>query len=213
MDVLVALIPMALGLALSPVPIIELILVLFSRRRVLNSIVFVAALLVFSAVGLAMGAAGTNATDSETNSPGTVTAVVFIVLGALLLAIGLINYRNRADTSEPPILATIGRMGPGPVAFLALGATIINPKNLPLLIGAGSVVAETGSSLLWSVGFLAVATSPYWAAALYAGLGGDRAQTRLDAMRAWLVGHNRLIMGIVCLLMGAVLALKGMAAL
>lgn len=32
-------------------------------------------------------------------------------------------------------------------------------------------------------------------------------------MRAWLVGHNRLIMGIVCLLMGAVLALKGVAAL
>jgi threonine/homoserine/homoserine lactone efflux protein len=111
------------------------------------------------------------------------------------------------------VLATIGRMGPAAVAFLAVGATFVNPKNLPLLLGAGATIGSTGSPLWWGLGFVVVATAPYWAVTLYAVLGGEPASQRLDRLRAWLVAHNRLIMGVVCLVLGLVMLLKGGAAL
>lgn len=36
---------------------------------------------------------------------------------------------------------------------------------------------------------------------------------RLDSMPAWLVAHNRLIMGIICVLLGLVLVAKGVSAI
>ena len=44
-----SLIPAAIGIAISPVPIVELILVIFSRRRVPNTVAFVLTLIVLSA--------------------------------------------------------------------------------------------------------------------------------------------------------------------
>jgi threonine/homoserine/homoserine lactone efflux protein len=135
------------------------------------------------------------------------------VLGALLLGIGVVNWRNRADTSEPAMLSTIAGMGPAAVAFLTLGATWVNPKNLVLLITAGQQVGSTQQPWLWGLLFLAVATLPYTAATGYALLGGPAAQQRLDRMRQWLVQRNRLIMGVVCTLLGVVLLSRGLSAL
>jgi Sap, sulfolipid-1-addressing protein len=207
------LVPMSIGIAISPVPLIELILVLFSKRRLVNSIAFIVALLVFTAAAVAIGAAGTDAADGGSSDPSVIVSVVFAALGLLLLAIGVKNWRNRADTSEPPILATISSLGPAAVAFLAFGAVFVNPKNLPLLLGAGSTIAATSSPLWFGIGFVLLTTLPYSVAAGYSIFGGPSAAARLDRMRAWLIARNRLIMGIICVLLGLVLLAKGVAGL
>ena len=112
--------------------------------------------------------------------------------------LGVRNWRNRADTSEPAVLASIAGMGPSAVAFLALGATWVNPKNLVLLLSAGQQVGSTDRPWLWGAVFLLLATAPYTLAAAYSLFGGNAAQQRLDGLRAWLVARNRLIMGIIC---------------
>jgi hypothetical protein len=202
---------MAIGIAISPVPLIELILVLFSKRRLVNSIAFILALLVFTAAAVAIGAAGTDAADGSSSDPSTIVSIVFAVFGLLLLVIGVKNWRNRTDTSEPPILATIAGLGPAAVAFLALGAVFVNPKNLPLLLGAGSTIATTSSPVWYGLAFVLLTTLPYSVAAGYSIFGGPSAAARLDRMRAWLIARNRLIMGIVCALLGLVLLAKGVA--
>lgn len=209
---LTTLIPSAIGLALSPVPIVELILVLFSTRRAVNAAAFVLTLLLLSFAALVVGALGGQAAASD-GGTGSAMALVFIVLGVGLLLLGVTNWRNRADTSEPPVLAAISGMGPAAVAFLGLGATWINPKNLVLLLAAGKTVGDASNP--WFVGlvFLVVATLPYTAAAGYALFGGPTAQAHLDRIRTWLVERNRLIMGIVCALMGLLLLAKGLGAL
>jgi hypothetical protein len=106
-----SLIPAAIGIAISPVPIVELILVIFSRRRVPNTVAFVLTLIVLSAAAVAMGAAGQKATESSGNHTSTGMAVVLIVLGVLLLLVAIRNWRNRADTSEPNMLQKISGMG------------------------------------------------------------------------------------------------------
>jgi hypothetical protein len=52
------------------------------------------------------------------------------------------NWRNRDDQTAPAVFETIAKMGPGAVFVLALGATLLNPKNLILLLSAGT---QTGA--------------------------------------------------------------------
>jgi len=210
-----SLIPAAIGIAFSPVPIVELILVIFSRQRVPNTVAFVLTLIVLSAAAVAMGAAGEKATESSSNRTSTGVAIALVALGLVLLLVGVKNWRNRADTSEPKVFARICGMGPAAAAFLALGATFVNPKNLVLLIAAGQTIgaSTSGSKLLIGGVFVLFATLPYTGAAAYALLGGAAANRNLDRARAWLVAHNRLIMGVICGLLGALLVVKGVGAL
>jgi hypothetical protein len=209
---LATLVPLAIAFSLSPAAIVELILVLFSKRRVVNSIVFVVALLVMTSAALLLGALGAGATGAD-SGPSTVSSVILAIFGLLLLVMGVVNLRKRHDTTEPAVFATIANMGPGAVAFLSLGVTFVNPKNFPLLISAGATISQTDVPLLAGAVFLLVGTLPYTVAMLYSLLGGESAARRLDAVRAWLIARNRLIMGVVCTLLGLLLLAKGVAAL
>jgi len=212
----IVLIPLAIGFALSPVSLLELILVLFSTRRTVNTIVFIALLLPLTAVGVLLGALGANATDDSSGSTSTGTAIVLVALGALLLLLGLQNWRNRADRSEPAVLKSVQSMGPGAVAVLVPGATLLNPKNLVLLVAAGEVISTRssgGSAVLAGALFVLAATLPYTITAGYSLAGGATAERHLGTARTWLVAHNRLIIAIVCGLLGLVLVAKGVGAL
>jgi len=193
-----SLIPAAAGVALSPVPIIELIFVLFLNRRGPNSVAFVVSLIALTAAAVALGVAGQQATESSAGETSKGAAVGLLVLGLVLVAVGVKNWRNRADHSEPRVFAKIADMGPGAAAFLALGATFLNPKNVVLLIAAGQTIgaSTSGSKLTIGAVFVLIATLPYTAAVGYALLAGEHARTRLDAARAWLISHNRAIMGV-----------------
>jgi hypothetical protein len=212
---ILTLIPVAIGVAISPVPIIEPILVLFSRRRAANTTAFVVALIVLTAAALAVGATGETTAGNSGGSTSTGIAIALAVMGLLLVLVGAQNWRNRADTSEPKAFQKIAGMAPAAVAFLALGATFLNPKNLVLLLAAGQTIdaATSGSKLLIGALFVILATAPYTLAASYALLGGEAAKARLDRARAWLVASNRLIMALICTPLGALLLVKGIAAL
>lgn len=210
-NVFLTLVPSAIGIAISPAPIIELILVLFSKRRAVNATAFIVTLLAMTALALGIGAAGGQAAGGSSAAPSPVVSWVLLVLGLLLLALGIQNWRNRADTSEPAMFAKVTSLGPAAVAFLAFGAVAVNPKNTVLLLASGQTISTAASPWLVGIGFVVLATLPYTLATGYALFGGDAADARLDRMRAWLVARNRLIMGVVCVLLGLVLTLKGAA--
>lgn len=210
---LLGLVPIAIAFGLSPVPLVELILVLFSRRRVVNSVAFIVSLMGATALAVAVGAAGGQASGDTAAGPSTIVSVVLLLLGLLLLVIGVRNWRNRADESEPKILSTIYEMGLIPVAVIAIGVSLFNPKNLTLLLAAGATIGATPAPLLFGLGFLIVATLPYLIPTLYSLLGGERAAVNLDRMRAWLIAKNRLILGIVCMILGVLLSGRSALAL
>lgn len=204
------LLPLAIGFALSPIPVIELILVLVSRRRIVNTWAFIVALLVGTALPVALGVLGGQASESDVG-PSTLVRVVMGALGLVLLVVGLTNWRNRADSSEPQILATIHGMGPLPVAMIAVGIGLFNPKNLALLLTAGQAIGESAAPLAIGIVFVVVATSPYLVVSSYSLAGGAAAQERLDRLRAWLIVRNRLIIGIVSTVLGLLIIVKALA--
>jgi len=212
----VTLLGSAIAFAISPVTLIELILVLGSKRRVVNSIVLTAGIIVSAFVGVMIGVGGAKAVGDTSSEPSRAAGVVFLAFAALLMAFAAWNWKKRADTSERAVFTKIGDMGPKAVLLLAPGATILNPKNLIILISAGQSIGSASSGagiIVPALLFVVLATSPFWLATAYALWGGPSAEGHLDALPVWLMAKNRLIMAIVLGVLGVLLLAKGLSAL
>ena len=214
--------PLGVGVALSPIPIIAVVLMLVSRRARLNGPLFILGWLVgLSVVGIVMlGIAGpSNANDH--GEPARWVAMLKVVLGALLVLVAVRQWRALLhDGDEPSMPAWMGAIDAfSPAKALGAGAVLsgLNPKNLLLAVGAAAAIAQTGISgaeqagayamfaLIGTVG-VAVPVVIYFAL-------GDRAPPVLDRLKGWMVRHNAAIMATLCLVIGAKLVGDGIAGL
>ena len=139
----------AIGVAISPVPIIAVILMLFSARARVNGPMFllgwIAALGVVSGVAYVVSDAADAATDTtaaDTVSWGKIAVGVFFLL------IAGRQWRSRpapgAQPEMPKWMAGIDAFSPVKAFTLALLLAGVNPKNLLLSAGAGAALAQLG---------------------------------------------------------------------
>ena len=141
--------PLAIAVALSPIPIIAAILVLVSPRARSNGPAYVAGCLVGLAVVGTIVLLVAGPTDaSENGEPATWVSVLKLVLGVLLLLVALKEWRARPRQGEvpetPKWMGAIDRF----TVVKAFGTGVLlsggNPKNLLLAIGAAAAIAQTG---------------------------------------------------------------------
>jgi cytochrome c biogenesis protein CcdA len=203
--------PLAVGVALSPIPIIAVVLMLTSQKARVNGPVFVAGwlagLAVVGAIVLAIAGPGG---ASQSGSPASWVSWVKIVLGVLLLLVAARQFRSRPHGGEEPEMpkwmTTVDKTSP-PAAFgLAAALSGANPKNLLLAVGGAAAIAQTGISggqqalayLVFAViGTLGVGIP----VVLYFAL-GDRSQKLLAQLKDWMSEHNAVIMTVLCLIIG-----------
>ena len=131
--------PLAVGVAISSVPIIAVILMLVSRRARVNGPAFIVGWLVGWLAGLALiGVIVLRIVKptaaSENGQPATWVSVLELVLGILLLLVALKQWRSRPHGDEEP--APPKWMGAidafSPAKALAAGAVLAGrriPKN------------------------------------------------------------------------------------
>ena len=198
-EVVVGLGSSAIGFAISPISLIELILVVFSKRARVNGIVFLLTLAVPLFLLPVLGATAVKAATGGSEGGGGSSGVwIQIVFGVVLLLMAAMNLRKYNDTDAPKVFDTIQNMGPRAVFVLALGVTLFNPKNLALLLSAGETMREasltTGQIVLVSALFTLLAMSPFLAVVGYQLLGGQAAERRLIAMKEALLRNNHKIM-------------------
>jgi threonine/homoserine/homoserine lactone efflux protein len=210
------------GVALSPVPIIAVVLMLGTPRARVNGPAFVlgwiAGLALVGAIVLAVAGGAGAGEDSE---PATWVDVVKIVLGVLLALVAAKQWRGRpregASGELPQWMQRIDAFTPGRALAVAAALSGINPKNLLLTAGAAAAIAQTGvdtgeQAVALAV-FIAVGTlGPGAPVAIYFAL-GDRARRILDELKAWMGGHNAAIMAVLCLVIGAKLIGDGISGL
>lgn len=216
-ETLPLLLPAAIGFALSPIPLVEMILVLMSKRPKSNGLVFLAAIaLPVFAVPL-LSAEGVVAGSHGQAGASPVKSVILLLVGALLLTMAARNFANRRDKSVPKMFAAIDDMGPLGVVALSGGATIFNPKNLVLLLGAGAIAGASAlpiGQLLAVLGvFTAVAMLPFSLAVGYVALGGPAAAERMQRVKQWLLDNNRMVLAVVLGLLGLIMTAKAVASL
>jgi hypothetical protein len=203
--------PEAVGIALSPIPIVFVILMLVSARAKTNGPAFVVGwfLGVLVVAGLAYAVA--NQADAGTSSSGTDGANgVLIVLGVLLVVLAFRQLRNRPKPGEteptPRLFQAVDKVK-APAA-LGLGALLsgVNPKNLLLGLAAGVGIARagaTGSSAVVTVVLFAVLASVTVAApVVVAHAMGARGDQLLVSWREWLMHNNATVMFVLFLVIG-----------
>lgn len=207
-----AVLTFAVGVAISPVPIIAVTLMLFSQRARVNGLLFlvgwVVALAVVSGVAYIaahQGNAATNSTTSDTIAWGRT------VLGALLLLLAARNWRTRPAPGTAPEMpkwiAGIDAMKPVKALGLGLLLAGVNPKNLMLSAAAGAGLAELGLStsdaIVSLIVFVVIGSLTIAGPVVYYLLGGENAKTKLDELKDWLAVHNNAVMAVLFLVFGA----------
>ncbi len=216
MDGIAAVLPYAVGVAVSPVPIIAVILMLFSSRARVNGPLFLlgwaVALAVVSGVSFAAGDAATASSGADTGSWAQV------IIGALFLLLAARSWHSRPAPGEeadrPAWMAGIDSFSPGRALVLALLLAGVNPKNLLLAAGAGAAVAglalpATGAAVTLGV-FVVLASLTIAGPVVYYLLGGQRARSRLDTVKEWLAFHNDAVMTVLFLVLGVNLVSQGL---
>ena len=209
----------AVAVAISPIPIIAVILVLFSARARVNGPAFlfgwVVALAAVSTIVYVVAHEGhvdTSSAASDSVSWGK------IVLGVVLLLLARRSWRKRpapgTEPTMPPWMARVDALAPLQAAGLGAFLAAVNPKNLILTIGSATGLAQLGLStsdaIVATAVFVLLGSVSIAGPVCYALAAGQRARASLDSAKMWLGAHNAAIMAALFLVFGVDLIAKGL---
>jgi Sap, sulfolipid-1-addressing protein len=215
--VLGPLLPFAVVVALSPVPVIAVVLLLLADRAAETGVGF----LLGWVVGIAGGTAVSLFVVSGTEPGARTRSVVSwgaLVVGLLLLPLALRQWRSRPAPGEQPALpawvGAIDRFTPSRAGGLGLVLSAVSPKNLPVCVAAGAAIAGGDLSRVqdaWAVAvFTAVAASTVAVPVLAYAVLGSRMAGPLESLRRWLTVHSARATALLLLAIGVVLVGQGL---
>lgn len=204
--------PLAVGVALSPMPIIAVVLLLTTPAARRNGPAFVLGWLAgLAVIGVIVLAVVGPTADGQQGQPATWVSWLQLLLGVLLLVVAVRQFLGRpaanAPAKMPSWMASIDRFGAA--QSLGAGAALAgaNPKNLLLAVAAATAIAQTGiaggqQAVAYGV-FAVIATLSVAAPVLVYLTRGDRSAELLAGVKDWMGRHNAVIMSVLCLVIGA----------
>jgi threonine/homoserine/homoserine lactone efflux protein len=204
--------PMAIGVAISPIPVIAVVLMLGTPQARANGPAFaagwLAGLTIVGAIVLLL--ASGNAAEDD-GSPAGWTSGLTLAIGVLFLLMAARIWRGRPapgqEAEMPKWMQALDTFTAGKSLGAGFLLSAVNPKNLALTLAAAAAIAQTGISggeeavalgvfvLLGSVTILAPVV-------IYFAM-GTRAKDILDGLKAWMAAHNAAIMTVLLLVLGA----------
>lgn len=218
------LVPLALGIAASPIPLLAVLIMLTSKRAVKNAVLLIFGwVLVMMTIGLGgmlifagrefrgIGGAG-----------GHVDDVANIIVGAVLLVLAVVRFvQIRKGVAKgrgvSRLLDSLDRMKPANAVLLGVLTVVLNPKNiLVTLSGVGLILASGrgfGSSLLALVLLVAIATSSLALPLAVYVVAPRRSAEMLSSWKDWLLKHNLEVVAYLLLLLGLLLSALGIMGL
>ena len=216
------LLPLGIGVAVSPVAIVAAILLLLAPRGRVAGVAYVAGwilglVVVVSLVVLVEGALGIGSADG----PGRIAALILLAAGVVLLVLAWRKWQGRPapgeDEPTPDWMRAFDSVTPARALGLGFLLSGLKPKNLALTLAAATAIAEAGLTTPESVAAVAVYVglgTATVAAPLAAAVAlGDRAVPVLGRWKDRLVASNATIMAVLFLVFGAILVGKGLAGL
>lgn len=168
----------AVGIAISPLPLIAVILMLATPKGRPNGLAFTAGWIVaVAAVVTVVVLAGSGADAAGDDGPATWTLWLKLALGVLFLLLGAKQWKNRPreghESPTPGWMKAIDTFTRAKAAGLAVALVVANPKNLVLAVGGAVSIA-----------------------------GGTRSAQVLGGWKAWMARHNSAIMTTLLLVLG-----------
>jgi threonine/homoserine/homoserine lactone efflux protein len=214
--------PLALVVALSPVPIIAIVLMLATPRAKANGVAFLIGWLAgLTIVGVIVLLVSGAIDPSDDGGPATWVSVLLLVLGLVLVALAFKQWRGRPRGDEeaplPKWMTTIDHFKPPKALGFGILLSSVNPKNLMLTVAAAAAIAGTGIdaaqetialAIFVLIGTLGVGVP----VVMYLVL-GERSRKLLDGVKSWMAANNTVIMAVITLVIGFKLVGDGISGL
>jgi threonine/homoserine/homoserine lactone efflux protein len=210
----------AIVVAISPIPIVGVVLMLGTPRARVNGPAFLGGwLLGLSAVGVAvlLIAKGAGAGDEGGASSGV--SWLKIVLGVGLIVLAARQWRKRPHGDEtgelPQWMRAVDGFTASRAAAMGVALSAVNPKNLIMTVGASVAIVQTGAPAADKFAALAV-----FVVVGTLGVGiplglffvmGERAVQVLDGMKTWLAANHNAVMAVLLLVIGVKLLGDGIS--
>ena len=217
-EVIGQILPLALGVAISPIPIIAAILMLLSPRARATSVGFLAGWVLGIAVAVTVFTLLSSllpGPDSDASKP--VQGTIKIVLGLLLIAVGAKQWQGRprgeAAPAMPKWMSAIDTLTAVKSFGLGFLLSAVNPKNLIMAIGAGVIIGggalDTSADIITIVMFTVIAASTVAIPVVAYLAAADRMSAPLEALHQWLLHENAVVMAVLLAVIGVVMIGKG----
>jgi hypothetical protein len=219
-DTLGEMLPFTVGVALSPAPIIVVVLLLLAPVGTRGG----AAFLVGRLVGLTtVVTVFVLLSDYVTEASGSSVAVSLlrIAVGLALVALAVSKWRTRPrgddEVALPRWMGSIDTMSSAGALRFGVILTVANPKELAFGAGAGLIIGGStlplGQEIIVTVVFALVASVSVIGPVIAVAVAGDRMAGSLESAREWLLRNNQVVLGTVLLIIGALLVGNGVSAL
>jgi threonine/homoserine/homoserine lactone efflux protein len=211
--------PLAVGIAISPIPIIAVILMLLSPHAKGTSLGFMIGWIAGIVVAIVVFTLLSSVIPQQTGGGSPVAGVIKIILGLLLLFMALRQWRGRPAKGEeaamPKWMSAIDSMTAGKGLGLGFLLSAVNPKNLLMAFSAGVIVGGAslafGQAVIVIIIFVLLAGCTVIIPVIGYLIASARLAGPLDRLREWLVDNNAVIMAVVLLVIGVAVIGKGIA--
>ncbi|WEO76322.1 GAP family protein [Cryobacterium sp. SO2] len=216
------LLPLALTIALSPLPLAALLLMLLAPDGFRAAAGFSIGWFIGVLLSATLLAVLSSLLPHDRSSGTRVLQVVVpLLLGLVLIVLGIVQWHDRPRRGQvvplPRWLSALDRLTPARATILGVGYAAFRPKNLVMAAAAGVVIlgAHTDpTGIIFSVAlFTALASITMLGPVLAYAFGGAAVRLRLVRLRQWLVSNMPLITVVTVLLLGIFLVLAGLGEL
>lgn len=213
--------PNAVGVALSPFPIIGVVLVLGTPKARSNGPAFAVGWVVGLTVVCAVVLALTGGASDPSSDTSTGINWIQVGLGVLFLGMARRQWASRPAKGEeaemPAWMEAVDEFSAGRSLGLGFVLSAVNPKTLALTAGAAASIAQLGLSSGDEVAavavFVLIASITVAGPVLYYLVATERATGALGTLKEFMAANSNVIMMIVLVVFGAKFLGEGLGAL
>ena len=213
------LLPAAVAVALSPIPIIGVVLVLGAPRARTAGPAFATGWVVGLATVSVIVVLALGGSDDPDSDAATGVNWIKVAIGILFLLMAAQQWRKRPkeglSPKTPKWMAAVDTVTPPRAALLGAALSSANPKNLALTIAAAASIAEAGldqgDTAIAVAAYVILGSVTVAGAVLFYLIDAKRAARPLAAVKQFMSEHNAVIMMVVLLLLGAKLLGDGLS--
>jgi len=209
--------PMAVGVALSPIPVAVVIMILMGAQARTRAPAFLlgwvlgiltVGFIVFLVPGI----------DTARGQPTTLSGLIRIILGIALLLLSVRQWRQRTAPDEsgevPKVFSHLDQTGVIQLSVTGFLLSSIHPKNLILsAAGAATIDAsmlDPGAQIIALLVFSSIASLTIAIPVAGYFLAGPSAEAMFRVLKDWLVKNNATMITVLLFLFGALLISRGM---
>jgi len=213
--------PAAVAVALSPIPIIGVILVLGTPRARTSGPAFAVGWIIGLTVVSVIVINLTGSASDPYSATATGVNWIKVGLGVIFLAMAAQQWRKRPKegqpTELPKWLAAVDEITPPKAFGLGVALSAANPKNLALTLAAAASIAQAGTDVVDETIavaiFVALGSVTVAGAVIATFVAPERSKSALASLREFMTDHSAVIMMVVLLVLGAKLIGDGLGGL